>query len=336
MQIAKEDKPYKFDLSILVVSYNTNKLLYNCIKSILNYKGKYQIEVVVVDNNSTDGTKEMVSDNFSQIKYIQSKFNYGFAVGMNLAYRVAEGEFVMTFNPDAEIFNESVDAAVEYLRTNQDTGLLGMLTEDSIGEFKLIEKIETIRLFFPKKNIEAKEGEKVKEVNWIWGTSIFARKKDLGNTFFIEDNFLFWEEYWLAKKIKSKGLKIKILMNYKMLHHISASFKADYRKLEIVRILGDVNGHSAKINEYGYIKTYLSYIVKVIDHFVMFLLLNVLRLFKSNNVMERKLSVINHKAHLKAYFNLFFLGKKYQVKYQKFAVQKLNNGVLPPPTSAAI
>lgn len=332
----------KMDLSILVVTYNTKDLIEKCIQSVLNYIGSYKIEIIVVDNNSSDGTSEFIKSKYSQIKFIQNQFNYGFAVGMNQAYKIASGRYVMTFNPDAEIFNLSIDAAIQFLDENPDTGLLGMLTEDSQGtieipyhDFSLIEKIETLRLFFSSTNKKIVSVNNVIEVNWIWGTSIFARKKELGSSFFIEDNFLFWEEYWLVKKIKAQGLKIKILLNCKMLHHISASFKSDYQKLEIVRVLSIVNGHSAKINEFGTMRTFLSYFVKVVDHLLMFLILNCLSLFKNTHINERKLSIINHQALLKAYFNLLLFGKKYRSKYQLFAVKKLNHNLLPfyPPVT---
>ena len=66
------------DLSILVVTYNTKELIEKCIQSVLNYKGKYTVEIIVVDNNSSDGTSELIRMKFPYIKFIQNKFNYGF------------------------------------------------------------------------------------------------------------------------------------------------------------------------------------------------------------------------------------------------------------------
>jgi len=328
------------DLSILVVTYNTKDLVDKCIQSVLSYSGHYQIEIIIVDNNSEDGTSEFIRKTFPTVKLIKNKFNYGFAVGMNQAYKLAIGKYVMTFNPDAEINNSSIDAAIGFLDTNPNTGLLGMLTEDTFGsvevpshEFYLIGQIETIRLFSMKTKQPERITKEVIAVEWIWGTSIFARKAELGDEFFNEDNFLFWEEYWLAKKIKSQGLKINILLKHKMLHHISASFKSDFQKLEMVRTLGDVNGHTAKLDKFGTFKTYFSYLIKTIDHLAMFLILNLLRLFKSKNVQERRLSIINHKAHFKAYFQLFIFGSSFRARYQSHAIKALNKGSMPvyPP-----
>lgn len=328
------------DLSILVVTYNTKDLVGKCIQSVRSYNGNYQIEIIIVDNNSEDGTSEFIREIFPNVKLIKNMFNYGFAVGMNQAYKLALGRYVMTFNPDAEINNSSIDAAIGFLDTNPDTGLLGMLTEDTLGtveipfhEFNLIGQIETIRLFSRKSKLPERITKEVIQVEWIWGTSIFARKAELGDEFFNEDNFLFWEEYWLAKKIKSQGLKINILLKHKMLHHISASFKSDFQKLEMVRTLGDVNGHTAKVDKFGAFKTYFSYLIKTFDHLAMFLILNLLRLFKTKNVQERRLSIINHKAHFKAYFQLFIFGSSFQARYQLFAIKALNKGSMPvyPP-----
>lgn len=324
------------DLSILVVTYNTKELVVKCIQSVLNYNGNYQIEIIVVDNNSEDGTSEFIRKNFPKVKLIVNKFNYGFAVGMNQAYKLAFGRYVMTFNPDAEIYVSSINAAINFLDLNPDTGLLGMLTENSDGtieipfhKFYLIGQIETLRLFSNSTNFKESKSKEVIEVDWIWGTGIFARKTDLGDEFFNEDNFLFWEEYWLAKKIKSKGLKVKILLQHKLLHHISASFKTDFQKLEVIRVLSDINGHTARLDHFGAFKTFLSYLIKTIDHFAMYLILIVLSLFKSNDVLERKLSIINHMAHFKANFQLLIFGRSFQVKYQAYAIKFLNKGHVP-------
>lgn len=330
----------KPDLSILVVTYNTKTFVEKCIQSVLNYSGPYKIEILVVDNNSSDETSELIKTKYPEVKLIINQYNYGFAIGMNQAYRMSSGRFVMTFNPDAEIYNPSIDAAICFLDNNSDVGLLGMLTEDSNGvievphhEFHLIEKVYTFNLLFRKRAYNIKKVDKVMEVQWLWGTSIFARRESLGQNFFIEDNFLFWEEYWLCKKVKQKGFKINILLNYCMLHHISASFKADFEKLELIRILSDVNGHSAKLNEYGYFKTYLSYLIKVIDHSSMVILLRLLILIKKKNKQERQLSYINHVAHLKSHVKLILSGKRYQKKFQNYAIKKLNKGKTPsyPP-----
>jgi N-acetylglucosaminyl-diphospho-decaprenol L-rhamnosyltransferase len=332
------------DLSILIVSYNTINLLDNCLQSILNYKGDYKIEVIVVDNNSNDETKELLSSKYAGIKKIFNNYNYGFAVGMNQAYKISEGRIVMTFNPDAEIFNESIDAAISHLDSNPDIGLLGMLSQDSNGlvevpchSFKLFEKSFFLNLFNPKPSLNSNKMVGTKEVEWVWGTSIFARKKDLGETFFVENNFLFWEEYWLCKKVKEQGLKIKILLEHKMLHHISASFKKDKEKLMVIQILGDVNGHKAKINEFGKLKTLISYVFRIIDHSLLLFLLQILSLIKKNQHAERELSIIFHKSHIVAFSHLLLKGQDYQTWFQKEAVKFLNKGItppLPPQTSA--
>ena len=84
----------KIDVSIVVVSWNTEEILYNCLKSIKKYTKGISYEIVVVDNNSLDGTCEMIKKEFKEVILIESNENLGFAKGNNLAINVINGEYI--------------------------------------------------------------------------------------------------------------------------------------------------------------------------------------------------------------------------------------------------
>ena len=91
------------DLSIVIVSWNVRDLLRQCLHSVLADSQTCKLEVIVVDNVSTDGSVEMVRQRFPWVRLIESQENLGFAGGNNLAIRQSTGRFVLLLNPDTEV-----------------------------------------------------------------------------------------------------------------------------------------------------------------------------------------------------------------------------------------
>tara|TARA_B100000676_G_scaffold144441_1_gene142902 strand:- start:1083 stop:2129 length:1047 start_codon:yes stop_codon:yes gene_type:complete len=89
-------------VSIIILNYNAGKLLKNCVKSILesNYKN---LEILVVDNISNDGSQHLCKKEFQQIKLIENKENLGYCEGNNVGIREANGKFIVIINPDTEV-----------------------------------------------------------------------------------------------------------------------------------------------------------------------------------------------------------------------------------------
>jgi GT2 family glycosyltransferase len=112
-------------LSILIVNWNTKDLLRKCLASILAHPSRHSYEVIVVDNASSDGSADMVSNEFPQVKLIASKSNTGYARGNNLAFEKATGAWLLTLNPDTEFVDDSLDRAIETLEAHPRYGCLG-------------------------------------------------------------------------------------------------------------------------------------------------------------------------------------------------------------------
>jgi len=98
------------DVSIIIVTYNTKELTCECINSILKSETKFNYEIIVVDNNSADGTVERLYKDFPQIKVIASPKNMGFSKGNNLGIESASGQYIMLLNSDTILFKDSLDS----------------------------------------------------------------------------------------------------------------------------------------------------------------------------------------------------------------------------------
>ncbi|MEN6355772.1 MAG: glycosyltransferase family 2 protein [Armatimonadota bacterium] len=112
------------DLSISIVSWNTRDILDACLKSVYSHAGSIDFEVIVVDNASSDGSVEMVSNRYPEVKVIVNHSNVGFASANNQAYGISSGDFFMLLNSDT-IVQSSLESVVNFLRNNPSIGVAG-------------------------------------------------------------------------------------------------------------------------------------------------------------------------------------------------------------------
>jgi GT2 family glycosyltransferase len=89
-------------ISIIIVNYNGKKYLEECLNSI--YSGSYKnFEIIVVDNNSSDGSPKFVKNEFPKVKLIEEKYNHGFTGGNNIGYENSNGEYIVLLNNDTKV-----------------------------------------------------------------------------------------------------------------------------------------------------------------------------------------------------------------------------------------
>ena len=113
-------------LSVLIVNWNTKDRLRACLASIHRFPPTETIEVIVVDNASTDGSVEMIRTEYPSITLICPKINTGYARGNNLAFAQAKGEWLLTLNPDTEFEDGSLQLAINELRVKTSYGCCGI------------------------------------------------------------------------------------------------------------------------------------------------------------------------------------------------------------------
>lgn len=123
-------------LSVLIVNWNTKDLLLACLDSLFRFPPDEPMEVIVVDNASTDGSAEVVRakiaervakepDGAVQVHLIESPSNDGYARGNNIAFEHASGDWLLTLNPDTEVFPDTLQAAIRTLKRRPGEGVLG-------------------------------------------------------------------------------------------------------------------------------------------------------------------------------------------------------------------
>ena len=113
-------------LSVIIVNYNVEYFLEQCLNSVRAASQNLQIETFVVDNNSIDDSVAMVQDKFPEIQLIANKENTGFSRANNQAMRIAKGEYVLLLNPDTVVEEDTFSKCIEFMDTHSDAGGLGV------------------------------------------------------------------------------------------------------------------------------------------------------------------------------------------------------------------
>jgi hypothetical protein len=119
------DAPATLDLSVVIVGWNAKHYLELCLDSLAKAPPRRSMEVLVVDNGSSDGTSEMIEQKYPWVKLIKSSENLGFSKGNNVAIRQAQGRYIALVNPDVIVFPGCLDALAEFLDQNPKVGDVG-------------------------------------------------------------------------------------------------------------------------------------------------------------------------------------------------------------------
>ena len=107
-------------LSIIIVNYNVKYFLEQCLYSVVKAIQNIDAEIIVVDNNSTDGSKEFFSNKFTNVKFIWNKENVGFSKANNLALQRATGEYILFLNPDTIVPEDCFEKCLLFFETKKD------------------------------------------------------------------------------------------------------------------------------------------------------------------------------------------------------------------------
>lgn len=236
------------NLSIIIVNYNTVNELSECIKSIRTHTSDVKYEIVVVDNNSEDGSKEMLKSDLTDIKKIFLSFNSGFSFANNYAMDRSHTEYVLLLNPDTFLIENSLKVMIDFLIKNPAVGAVGPVLEDSEGNLQLsmsrfpelkqqlldaLYLQSAMKRYALTKNQRESIASKVPfEVDWVSGGCIMVRKSIYNEIGGLDEQFhLFGEDVDWCLRIKKAGWNIFCLPNTKVIHIGGASTNNNYYTL---------------------------------------------------------------------------------------------------------
>jgi GT2 family glycosyltransferase len=117
------------------VNYNSRFLIEQCLGSVRQAMTGINTEIIVVDNNSTDGSKEYLTNKFTGIKFISNNDNVGFAKACNQGFRISSGNYVLFLNPDTILSEVCLAACISFFESHPDAGAVGVRMLDANGNF---------------------------------------------------------------------------------------------------------------------------------------------------------------------------------------------------------
>ena len=122
-------------LSVVILNYNVRYFLELCLQSVEAAISGIPSEIIVIDNNSTDDSCEMVVSKFPAVQLIKNELNVGFSKGNNLAVKLAKGQYVCILNPDTVVPEDGFAKIIAFAETKSNLGIIGCRLIDGSGKF---------------------------------------------------------------------------------------------------------------------------------------------------------------------------------------------------------
>lgn len=232
-------------ISVVIVTWKVRDFLKNCINSIKRSDYDGNVEIIVIDNNSEDGTKEMLLELFPEIVFIENKINVGFARANNQGFMIANGEYIYILNPDTLISVDNLKILSSYLEKDQHIGMVcpkvvfgdGNIQKTCARRYPnlfkafLLDTLNLHKIPFIGEKLEISikfpyDYEQEQYIEAGVGAAMLIRKELLHNLGFFEEKFLHGgEDNYLCYKCNKFGYKIKYTPNTKVIHFTAESVK---------------------------------------------------------------------------------------------------------------
>jgi len=231
-------------LSIIIVNYNVKYFLEQCLQSVHEALRNMEAEVFVVDNNSVDGSCQMVKEKFPRTHLIENTVNVGFSKANNLAIKKTKGEYILLLNPDTLAEEHIFEKCIEYMDNNPKTGALGVKMIDGKGNY-LPEskrglptpwvsfcKIFGLSTLFPKSRLFGRyhlsylSKDEINNIEILPGAFMLIRKKVLNQVGLLDETFfMYGEDIDLSYRIIKAGYKNVYFPNSTIIHYKGESTK---------------------------------------------------------------------------------------------------------------
>ena len=224
-------------LSIVVLSWNTADLLVACLASLERCRDELPLQVIVVDNDSHDGSADRVAESFPWCELVRNPRNDGYAIGNNIGARDARGEFVLFLNSDTEVPRGTLATLVGFLREHPDYAACAPRLDHADGTVQLSCKrfpTRAVAIFFdtwfgryfennrtiPRYFMSDFDHTTSRDVDQPPGAAFVIRRalfEELGG--FDPELWLFFNDVDICRRLHERGHKVRYVAELRVLHH---------------------------------------------------------------------------------------------------------------------
>ena len=224
------------DISIIIVNWNTKKLLEDCLKSIYKFTQGIKFEVIVVDNASKDGSVQMVEKKFPKVVLIQNKDNLGFTKANNQGIKAAKGEYIALLNSDTYLIENAFKKLLETAKSKNNKAVLAPLLlnenktiQQSVGFFPHLPQVFLWMGFLddlpfgqflkPYHVDHDSFYKREREIDWLTGAAMFIPREVIKTAGALDEEiFMYGEDVEWCFRIKRAGYRIFLHSNAKIVH----------------------------------------------------------------------------------------------------------------------
>jgi GT2 family glycosyltransferase len=241
------------DVSIIIVNWNTKELLRDCLTSIYKCAGNVDYEIIAIDNASTDGSVEMVKNDFPDVILIENSENRGFAAANNQGMAVAKGRYVLLLNSDTVVLDNAVANTVRFADENPQAAVIGcrVLNPDRTIQrtcfmfpslLNMLLSSTYLYKLFPKNRFFGREQmtwwdrSDVRRVDVVTGCFMLVRREAIEQVGMMDEQFfMYGEETDWCYRFRKKGWDLIFAPVGEIIHFGGASSKQV--KFEMIRQL---------------------------------------------------------------------------------------------------
>lgn len=205
------------DLSVIVVTHDSEKYILSCLDSVLQAGSGISYEVLIIDNASTDRTKDLIKQLQHPLTLIVNPENQGFAKAVNTGLRESSGEFRLLMNPDVTLRSDSFVPLIDFMRENPKVGICGcrLLNGDgslqySKGSFPTLHST-VFRMVLPRRmrKYDLRGYDRVGGCDWVTGAFMLARNQVIGEVGYLDEAyFMYYEDVDYCLQAKKAGWQV--------------------------------------------------------------------------------------------------------------------------------
>ena len=224
-------------LSIVIVTWNCKKYAQEVLDSLRPFRANADVEVIVVDNASSDGTPELIRTEYPDVRLIESRENLGFSRGNNVGIKQTSGQYICLINPDVRVLEGCIEQMRSYMNNNTGVGLLGPEMLDAEGRhsrsymgaptlWRLFCRALALDAAFPKSKVFAGflmnyfDPNEVADVDILNGWFWMARRKAVEEVGLLDENlFMYADDLDWSKRFLDKGWRVVYFPRAASIHY---------------------------------------------------------------------------------------------------------------------
>lgn len=300
-------------VSVVIVSWNARDFLLECLDSLFAQTGGFALEVIVVDNSSTDGSPEAVASRFPRVRLIRNSNNLGFAKANNLGISASSGRYVCLINSDVKLQPDCIRHLLEYCEAHPEAGIVGPRVIGGDGQLQrscrgfpsvwnMFCRALALDVLFPQSKLFAGYSlyywpqDSLRPVDILSGCFWLVRRQALARVGLLDESFfMYGEDMDWCKRFWSQGWQAVFVPSAEAIHYGGASSANAPVRFYIERHRADLQywqKHHSRLAVASYfVATLLHLVLRAAGHSLVYLL-NRAKQAESRSKVRRSLAAL--------------------------------------------